>query len=233
MNPMRLLVMAVLGLTATPGYAVPLLFTLEAEPFTNWDITLRDPGGMITSINVADTDGDGLSSFTARDDSDVTMHQIRTMPLWGVRYGRPLAHSTIPFIPFLASDTGAPLIVDWSDSAVSTIALGQHVSVTGGVMVGLADGSVRLDPGIPTALDLLSIDLSALPAFTGVAEVAGLVTVQLIPEPSTGVLIVFATSSLGVIACRQRFLSRRTAKETRCRFCGSIDCRVNNWISAR
>ena len=46
MNLMRILVFVVLGLTATPGHAVPVRFTLEADPFNAREFTQRDSAGM-------------------------------------------------------------------------------------------------------------------------------------------------------------------------------------------
>ena len=54
MSLTRLLVFAVLGFSARPGYAAPVVFTFEAESFTVSVFAQRDSDGMITSIDAVD-----------------------------------------------------------------------------------------------------------------------------------------------------------------------------------
>ena len=71
------------------------------------------------------------------------------------------------------------------------------MNVTDGQIAGL-DGVVHENPGITTAFDLLGINVSALPRFTGEAEVGGLLGVRVVPEPDTVALVLLSLASVGI-----------------------------------
>jgi hypothetical protein len=210
MSLMRVLVIAALGMTTTTSYAVPVAFTLHGEPFTEWEFAQRDSAEMITSIDVADVDGDGIVSFVAEvvpRESAAVLHvksgpaQCMYIILEFSSGDRPLIEGTLPFVQDIDRDS---LIVEWLGFASGGFSIGQPLTVSNGTIAGL-DGLVRENSGIATAADLLAIDVRSLPTFTGAAEVVGLVSVRVIPEPSTGALILFGVSGLisfGRLRCR-------------------------------
>src|SRR5262245_63698621 len=206
MNPLRILTIAALGIATTNWYAAPVRFTLEGEPFTGWEFAQQDSDGMITSINVADADGDGIGSFVTEVDpvgANVAVH-ISSGPSECL-FVFLILSAFIPSadIPFFMTGAGDPLVVHFN-GIVSRFSQGQRVTVTDGIITDF-DGVVHVNPGIPTALDLLAVDVPSLPTFTGEAEVRGLMSIQVIPEPSTGALILLAMANAGAITCRKRF----------------------------
>jgi hypothetical protein len=212
MNLMRILVIAVLGLTITPSYAVPVLYTLEGDPFTEWEFAQRDSTGMTTSMDVADTDGDGIASFVAEVDPGglgdavhISSGPSECLFVYIILFPSSSDDPTFRF-PFLMSSGGDPLIVQLLGASSDMFSLEQRVIATNGTITGL-DGLVYENPGITSAVDLLSLDVP-LPTFTGEVEVGGLLTIQVIPEPSTGALALLAFSAVGVIVRCGRFVSR-------------------------
>ena len=83
------------------------------------------------------------------------------------------------------------LITTWLSSPSARPPLGQDVSVAGGHAAGF-DALVYLSPGFHSALEAVDVDPSTLPLYTGAARVGGFLTVQVVPEPSTVLLLVSA-----------------------------------------
>ena len=201
MNPLRFLVIATLGLTATPGYAVPILFSLETEPFTAWQAAANDSSGVLSFTAFGDTDDAGTASYLIDvEPGGGTAHGMA--PGFGqqVRFIVTVQPVGVQSIPFLTSGAGDSLIVHFN-GIVSRFSQGQRVTVTDGMIAGF-DGLVLENPGILTAIDLLAFDVPSLPKFTGEAEVGGLLTAQVVPEPSTDALAVLALAVM--VASRPR-----------------------------
>ena len=205
MNPLRILFMAVVGLTAVPSYAVPVLLTFQGDPFTEWEYAQRD-AAQTTSTFVVDADGDGIASLVADvvpSDTAGGIHishgkkecLVMSLPVFTPP---ALDDSTFPFVETVEGDS---LIVELSGPSSSTFSLGQTLSVINGTITRL-DGLVHENPGITSAVDVLTFDVSSLPRFSGNVVVGALLTVQVIPEPASWLLL------LG-IAGRHR-TSRRT-----------------------
>ena len=184
--------LAAIGLAVTPCCAVPVLFTLEGDPLSQWEVAQRDSTGTTTSTRIVDTNGDGRELFVA---------QIE--PVGGIAFqmGGDIvreawivvtdpAASPAQGSMFLKSIDGDPLVVDSILDFVDIFTLGQQVSVASGMITGF-NGLVHPDPGIRSAEDLLTTDVRSLPTFNGEAEVVGLLTAQVIPEPATAMLLPF------------------------------------------
>ena len=185
MNLMRFLVLAVLGLWATSGYAVQVVFTLEGEPFTAWELAQRDLHGMIASMDVVDADGDGLTSFVAEVvPQGVGFHAPSCVfDVLEFSFGTTVGvESTFPFLQDVDGDS---LIVESLGFTSGAFSIGQRVTVSDGTISGL-DGLVRENPRITTAADLLAIDVRSLPTFRGATKVVGLMSVRVIPDPFAG-----------------------------------------------
>jgi hypothetical protein len=201
--------MVMVGLMAMPTYSVPVKFLLESAPVTAWEFAQRDSAGGTTMINVADADGDGMASFVAEFgplESGNAVHiasgPSRCLYAFVVDETGVIRALDGGTIPFLGSAAGDSLIVEWTGPSSGGFSLGQTVSVTDGVIAGL-DGLVHENPGAPTAFDLLAFNVPLLPKFTGEAEVGGLLTVQVIPEPSTVALLLCALAGLGAMGRRK------------------------------
>ena len=200
MNRSRILLVAVLSLTATPSFAVPVRFTLEATDFTHWDYAFHDAGGNPTSGNVSDVDNDGLATFDA-DAGPVTAYihgeiSIAACVVFLLTPGPPQG----PF-PLFRDPDGNPLIVEFASPPTGPFSLGQTLTATDGIAAGI-DGLLHENPGIHTAAALMATGVTGLPTYTGGAVVSGLVTYEVIPEPASWLLLLF-TSALSAASCRQ------------------------------
>jgi hypothetical protein len=165
-------------------------FTLDADPFIEWDYAFRDGDGAIVSGFVSDVDGDGVATFVAKVDPlepNGYLHQTLSTSVCLVLLLVP-GQADGPF-PLLRDAMGDPLIVESAGAPTGLFSIGQTLTATDGITAGL-DGVVHENPGIHSAAALLATDVSALPRYSGGAVVAGLVSYEVIPEPGSLALAV-------------------------------------------
>ncbi len=207
MNAVRILIVIVIASLAIPSYAVPVNFKLESDPFSGWEFAQHHIlTNATTTINVSDADGDGATSFQADLEplgDHVSVHRDSCVYVFydiaGTNVSQVFDGSSLPFV---ATAAGESLVVELNGPSIMTLSLGQQVSVADGQITGLG-GVVHVNPGITTALDLLAINVSALPRFTGEAKIEGLLTARLIPEPAALTLVLLSLISVGMFRRRR------------------------------
>ena len=163
-----------LGLSfARPAHAVPVI--IESEGLPGIDVAQRDSAGRLRLFDAVDDDNDGIISFVADLDPTVSAMYRRFNQACNVAYFDGHAK----FIP----DASVPVIMVWNSPPTLPFMLGQFFSVVDGQIAGL-DAVVYVSPG-GSIVDLVDLDLTTLPLYTGSAQVGGLVRFQVVPEPST------------------------------------------------
>ncbi len=203
-------------------HAVPVRIT--AEGLEGIEVAQRDLAGNLRFYQANDDDADGMISVVA--DLDLvspTTYQMRGVFVTSYSVnGSGLDDSGS--VPHLITGTDERVITDWRGLPTIPFTLGQQVSVAGGSIPGL-DAVVYLSPGpaiIDSAADVVDLDLTTLPLYTGPLEVGGLVHWQVVPEPSTFALASLGLLSLGVYARRVARTNVRVAVATRDAWSGFV-----------
>lgn len=105
-------------------------------------------------------------------------------------------------IAFFITGTEEHVITRWNIPPTMSFTLGQPISVAGGQIPGL-DAVVYRSPGGSVA-DIVDLNLTTLPLYTGPVEVGGLVRFQVIPEPSSAMLLAAAACGLATLKLIRR-----------------------------
>lgn len=186
---------------ARPAQAVPVLITTQGLPAI--DIAQRDSGGTLRLFDAEDDNSDGIIALEADLDplSLVAVNgrngQVRAQLMFTV------GHLNGESLPLFVTGTEEHLIARWNSPPAMPFLLGQPFSVAGGQIPEL-DAAVYLSPGFDSADDIVDLDLTTLPLYTGSLVVAGLVQLLEVPEPSTCALAALGALGLLIAARRRR-----------------------------
>ena len=202
-------------LLANPAQAGLVL--IEVEGLARIDLAQRDSAGRLRLYDAGDDDGDGMFSFVA--DLDPQRSLALLYIFGGPSTGVPLCIN-FPCVgteftrlnrnPTPLTVTEERVITYWNSPPTMPFALGQTFSVVDGQIPGL-DAIVYRSPDasvFDSADDIVDLDLTTLPLYTGPLLIGGLVRFQAVPEPSSFALAALGILGLIPLARRRRFSSK-------------------------
>jgi hypothetical protein len=165
--------------------AVPVLISTEGLPAI--DLAQRDSAGMLRLYSAEDVDGDGMISFAA--DLEPQRAVYSPSGLCFVLSGPNLLPDSS--IPLFITGTDERVITQWNSLPTQPFMLGEPFSVSDGQIPGF-DAVIYRSPGNASAAEIVDLDLTTLPLYTGPAQVGGLLRYQIVPEPSGAMLLAVA-----------------------------------------
>ena len=189
-----------------PAQAAPVLIGVEGLP--GIDVAQRDSAGALALYDAEDDNADGIFDLAA--DLDVDGAEICVHVKMGDNKSSTVCTDLILStptssleIPFILTGTADRVVTRWNTPPSAPLALGQPFSVVDGHFAGL-DAVVYSSLGFESAAEVIDVDLTTLPTYTGPALVGALLTFQIVPEPSTLALAVFGVLGLLIAARRKR-----------------------------